>query len=115
MFENGEGGKASLETAYAWSLLVAESGKENLVNNSDALLERVDNKAVTQKKAKKLMRKYGKEALDKQAELIAKRENGRQSSACVGSRLTCHRGSAHSADMTTGDIVNSGVLSAGER
>lgn len=115
MFENGEGKKASLEDAYAWSVLAAESGREKLVIKSDALLERVDNKAVAQKKANKLMKKYGKEALDKKADMLAKRDTGRRSGSCVGSRLTCHHATAHSADMTTGDIIMPGTGGVGEQ
>lgn len=113
MFENGEGKKTSMIDAYAWSMLAAESGREKLVNYSDAMLERVDNKAAAQKKANKLMKKYGREALDKKAEMLAKRDAGRRSGSCVGSRLTCHNATAHSADMTTGDIVMPGTGGVG--
>ena len=58
-FANGEGKTADLVGAYAWSVLAAESGSMDLQNHSDTLLEQNSDKADAEKRATKLMKKYG--------------------------------------------------------
>jgi len=105
MYANGEGKKVDLEAAYGWSALAAESGKEKLIINSEAMLERVSDKNAALKAAEKLNKKYGKEALQEKAVMVASRDIGRRSGSCVGSRLTCQRGSAYGAPITSGSVT----------
>lgn len=114
MYENGEGKSADLEDAYAWSVLAAERGDEKLVARSEDLFAQIDDHAGATKAAKKLMGKYGKQALDDRAEAIAKRGTGRRSGACTGSRLTCNRASSYDAPMTSGSGLQHTII-AGER
>ena len=75
--------------AYAWSVLAAESGSKDLQNHSDALLEQNSDKADAEKRATKLMKKYGDAALEKKAANRAKHDRGKSSGTCTGSRLRC--------------------------
>jgi len=102
MYENGEGKSVDLEDAYAWSVLAAEGGDEKLVAHSAGLLEQIIDKAGAQKAAKKLMGKYGKQALEDKAAYLAKRDTGRRSGACTGSRLTCNRAYGYDAPISGG-------------
>lgn len=89
MYANGEGKSASLTLAYAWSVLAAESGESQHVSNSDLLLQRTDDPARAQSSAAKLMKKFGKQAREKKAALMARRERQRRSGGCTGTRLGC--------------------------
>jgi len=102
MYARGEGKDVDIEEAYAWSYLAAESGNDVAIEKSTVLLERNEDKTAAQNRADKLMRKYGKAAQAERAERIAKQDAGRRSGACVGSRLTCQRGSAYDAPVTSG-------------
>ncbi len=95
MYANGEGRKVDIDKAFAWSALAAEGGNEKLVSYSDSLFELTTDKAAAEKVAKKLNKKYGKQALKKKAEAIASRDTGRRQGSCVGSRLTCYKGAAY--------------------
>ena len=114
MFANGEGRTVDLEDAYAWSVLAAEGGDEKLVTHSTDLFDQIDNKDGAEKAARKLMNKYGKQALDDKAEYLAKRDAGRRSGACTGSRLTCNRAYGYDAPITGGPELQH-TISAGER
>ena len=114
MFANGEGKKVDLEDAYAWSTLAAEGGDEKLLSYSADLLDQNADKDGARKAAKKLMGKYGKDALEEKAEMIAKRESGRRAGACTGSRLTCNRAYGYDAPITGGPELGH-TISAGER
>ena len=92
IFANGKGKSADINQAYAWSVLAAESGDEQMISNSDALLQRADNPAKAQSSADKLKKKYGKEALDLKADKLARREKERNSGRCTGTRLRCRGG-----------------------
>lgn len=92
MYANGEGKSANLTLAYAWSVLAAESGEAQLLNNSDVLLQLADDPVIAQNSAAKLKEKYGKQALETKAALIAKRERQRRSGSCTGTRLACQKG-----------------------
>ena len=92
LFANGKGKSADINQAYAWSVLAAESGDEQMISNSDALLQRADNPAKAQSSADKLNKKYGKEALDLKADKLARREKERNSGRCTGTRLRCRGG-----------------------
>ena len=105
MYARGEGKEVDLEEAYAWSYLAAESGNEVAVEKSAAMLESSQDEAAAQKRADKLMKKYGKKAQAERAERVAKQDAGRRSGACVGSRLTCQRGSAYDAPITSSSIT----------
>jgi len=91
MHANGEGTKLDLTEAYAWSALAAESGKENLINSSDELLQMNDDKARAEKRAAKLKKKYGKEVLTIRAKKQAERDSYSRSGRCTGSNLGCAR------------------------
>jgi TPR repeat protein len=92
MYANGEGKTTDLAEAYAWSVLAAESGSKDLRNHSDTLLEQNSNKVDAEKRATKLMKKYGEVALEKKAANRARKEKGKSSGTCTGSRLYCSRG-----------------------
>lgn len=92
MYANGEWKKVDLTEAYAWSVLAAEGGNEKLVNSSDELLLRTEDKPEAQERAEKLRKKYGKDALRMKAVRQAQRENQKRSGACTGSHMACSRG-----------------------
>ena len=92
MYVKGEGKSASLNQAYAWSVLAAESGEDQLVKNSIMLLQHTNDPAKAKVSAAKLKKKYGKQALDRKAALRAKHDNQRQSGRCTGTRLPCKAG-----------------------
>ena len=92
MFANGEGKSTDFNQAYAWSALAAESGDEEMMSNSDSLLQSADNPAKVQKSADKLIKKYGKKALELKAYKLAKREEERKSGSCTGTHLQCRGG-----------------------
>ena len=88
MFANGEGKSVDLTEAYAWSVLAAQSGKEEWLDRSDMLLGQVSSKPKAEEKAAKLMRNYGQAALEekhKKAEKRAREGTG----SCTGSRVAC--------------------------
>jgi len=88
MLAQGEGRKIDLTDAYAWSVLAAESGKEEWLDRSDMLLGQVSSKPKAEEKAAKLMRNYGQAALEekhKKAEKRAREGTG----SCTGSRVAC--------------------------
>lgn len=92
MYTRGEGKSADLKQAYAWSVLAAESGEEQLLSNSDLLLQRTVDPVKAQSSAAKLKKKYGKHALEKKAAVMAAREKQRKSGSCTGTHLACSRG-----------------------
>ena len=87
MYANGEGKKTDLVEAYAWSALAAEGGDEAYVEYSDTLLARIKDPAKAEKKAAKLIKKYGLETQQRKAEQSANRDPNR----CIGSLLGCKR------------------------
>jgi len=89
MYANAEGKSLDLTEAYAWSVLAAESGEEEMVISSDELLQLTNDKTKAQKRAKKLKKKYGKVALNQKAAKKAKRDALKGSGPCTGSRITC--------------------------
>lgn len=89
MYENGQGKKINLEEAYAWSVLAAQRGSAEKVKRRDSLLQEVKNKKKAEKKADKLMTKYGREALQKKAESRARLKHNTKSGGCTGSKLGC--------------------------
>ena len=89
MYAAGEGVKADLVMAYAWSKLVAESGVEGMTEKSDMLLQKIDDKAKAEKKAEKLKKKYGKQALADKAASKAKYKASHAMGGCTGSKLGC--------------------------
>jgi TPR repeat protein len=86
MYANGEGKKTDLADAYAWAVLAAEGGDEELVAKRDELLQQASDKTKAQEEAAKLKEKYGKLALEKKA---AKREEMTGGGACTNSRIGC--------------------------
>ena len=89
MYANGEGKKVDLTEAYAWSVLASESGTDEFAGRRDTLLEQTEDKAAAQKKADKLMGKYGEAALKKKAESKERLRRNTKSGGCTGSRLDC--------------------------
>lgn len=88
MAAKGEGTRASLTDAYAWSIL-AEEGKSGKARRfSDELLEQINDKDKARKKAAKLKKKYGREAIRKKAERM-KKVNQKKLVPCTGSRVVC--------------------------
>jgi TPR repeat protein len=91
MCVKGEGQTVDLTKAYAWSVLAAESGSQDLLDHSASLLEKNSDKAAAEKSAEKLKKKYGEVALEKKAAYRARTEEGKSSGTCTGSRLRCSR------------------------
>ena len=92
MYANGEGKKPDTAEAYAWAVLAAENGDEQAVIRRDELLAQANDKVKAQKEAEKLVKKYGRVALEKKAQ---KRENMRSAhemGGCTGRRLGCSDG-----------------------
>jgi len=92
MYATGEYKSIDLTEAYAWSMVAAESGKEKYVNISTELLLQADNKTAAEKRANRLVDKYGKEAQRERAARLAAKENDKRSGQCTGTRLACSRG-----------------------
>lgn len=89
MYEKGEGKKVNLEDAYAWSVLAAERGSTTIAERRDSLLERVKDKEKAEKKAEKLVAKYGRAALQRKADSKARLKANTKSGGCTGSKLDC--------------------------
>jgi TPR repeat protein len=89
MYENGEGTKVNLVEAYAWSVLAAQRGAAEKVSRRDSLLEQNSDQKAAEKKANKLMSKYGRAALQKRADSKAKLKHNTKSGGCTGSKLGC--------------------------
>jgi TPR repeat protein len=89
MYANGEGTKLDLEEAYAWSVLAAERGAADIVNRRDQLLQQVGDKQAAEKRAEKLLSKYGREARQKKADSKAQLKQNTKSGGCTGSKLSC--------------------------
>ena len=89
MYESGEGAKVNLNDAYAWSVLAAQRGASQKVNRRDNLLEQSSDRKTAEKKADKLLSKYGREALQKRADSKAKLKHNTKSGGCTGSKLGC--------------------------
>ena len=87
MFVNGEGKSVDLTEAYAWSVLAEEGGKVGLTQSSDVLLQRTSDQSVAQKKALKLKKKYGQQAL-KERDLKRTRADAARRSGSMGSNLS---------------------------
>jgi TPR repeat protein len=92
MYANGEGKSVDLTEAYAWSAVAAESGKEQYVKISDELLLKTQDKAAAEKRATKLVDKYGKAAQKERSERMTAKENDKRSGRCTGTRMGCSRG-----------------------
>ena len=89
MYANGEGKKMDLTEAYAWSVLAAQRGAKDMKAKRDSLLEQNSNKKAAEKRASKLMSKYGRAALQKKADSKAKLKHNTKSGGCTGSKLGC--------------------------
>ncbi len=89
MYVNGEGKSIDLTVAYAWSVLAAESGEGEMVDKSDLLLEQTSDKALAEKKAAKLKKKYGKVALNERAKKLERIRLNNEMGGCTGSRIGC--------------------------
>ncbi len=92
MYAKGEGKSTDQTEAYAWAMVAAESGKEKYVKISEELLQQTNDKAAANKRATKLIDKYGKTAQSERAARMASKENDRPSGRCTGTRLACSRG-----------------------
>jgi TPR repeat protein len=91
MYANGEGKKVNLTKAYAWSVLAAEGGQEQMVNYSEELLQRTNDKSKSLESASRLKKKYGKQALEAKAKQRGRDELYIAGSDCTGSRLPCKK------------------------
>jgi len=89
MIANGEGTKTNLEEAYAWSTLAVEGGHEGAISTRHDLLQQIEDQEEAERKATKLKKKYGQQALREKADKIAKHRSRGKSHNCTGSRLGC--------------------------
>lgn len=92
MYAAGEGKSVDLTEAYAWSVVAAESGKDDYVKHSSDLLLLTENKAAAEKRAAKLVKKYGRDAQRVRTARLTSKENEKRSGQCTGTRLACSRG-----------------------
>lgn len=89
MYVDGKGKNVDLIEAYAWSVLAAESGVEGIIAKSERLLQETKNKAAAEKRASKLLQKYGKDALFAKAKRKEMMKYNHKSGGCTGSKLGC--------------------------
>ncbi len=89
MYAKGEGKKIDFEEAFAWSMLAAEGGNEVLLKQSDELLLQASDKTQAEKRAAKLKKKYGEQALKEKADRRATRKLNHEMGGCTGSKLGC--------------------------
>ncbi len=89
MYARGEGKRVNLEDAYAWAVLAAERGSTEIAERRDSLLLQVKNKKSAEKKADKLLSKYGRAALQAKADSKAKLKANTKMGGCTGSKLGC--------------------------
>ena len=89
MYANGEGKNVDLNEAYAWSVLAAENGSDEMEVKSHELLQQITDRSVAEKKAEKLIRKYGEDSLRKKADKRETMKYNHKSGGCTGSRLGC--------------------------
>ena len=92
MYVDGKGKDIDLAEAYAWSVLAAESGVEGIAIKSEKLLQQTEDKAAAEKRAGKLMNKYGKDALQAKADKRERMKYNHKSGGCTGSKLGCSSG-----------------------
>jgi len=92
MYANGEGKGANLDEAYAWTVLAAEGGGEELSIRSDELLLQINDQAKAEKRAAKLQKKYGETALKEKARKREIRKLNHEMGGCTGSKLGCSGG-----------------------
>ncbi len=91
MYAEGEGVSVDLVESYAWATLAAEGAEVELAKLNKTLLPQIKAPSKAEKKAAKLIKKYGKQA---QAERVAKHSRrGRviDEGSCTGSKLACPR------------------------
>ena len=91
MYANGEGKKADLNEAYAWSVLAAEGTEEKWQKNSDMLREKVTSNSKAEEEAARLKRNYGELALEEKQRKAEKRRSKGSVGSCTGSRIACKR------------------------
>jgi TPR repeat protein len=91
MYSRGEGRKIDFSEAYAWSVLAGAGAGTAGAMSRDELLAQTDDPAAAQKKAGKLEKKYGKQAIAEREMIRAERTATRRSGACMGSNLSCSR------------------------
>ena len=89
MYVDGKGKKVDLNEAYAWAVLAAESGVEGIVAKSERLLQQTEDKTAAEKRASRLLNKYGKDALLSKAERKEMMKYNHKSGGCTGSKLGC--------------------------
>jgi TPR repeat protein len=89
MYANGEGKAVDLTEAYAWSVLAAEGGAKEILEKSELLLQQVDDKSLAEKKAAKLKKKFGEEALRRRQQKYDNVKYYHKSGGCTGSRVGC--------------------------
>jgi len=92
MYVDGKGKDIDLAEAYAWAVLAAESGVEGIAIKSEKLLQQTEDKAAAEKRAGKLMNKYGKDALQAKADKRERMKYNHKSGGCTGSKLGCSSG-----------------------
>lgn len=89
MYTEGEGKEADLTQAYAWSVLASEGGADEILEKSQSLLQQVNDKALAEKKAAKLMNQYGVAALAARKAKYERMKADHKGGGCTGRRLGC--------------------------
>lgn len=91
MYAEGQGKKVDLEESYAWAALAAEGNESALDELNNSLLPQLENPSKAQKKAAKLVKRYGRAAQQKRVADHNKRGRVVDEGACTGSKLACPR------------------------
>lgn len=91
MYANGEGKSVNFTEAYAWGVVAAEGNEEKLARVNEDLLHLTKNSAAAEKKAAKLVKKYGKQAQQERLVRMRQRNSHRDTGSCTGSMLACPR------------------------
>ena len=91
MYANGEGKSVNLTEVYAWAVVAAEGIEEKLARINEDLLDLTKDSAAAEKKAAKLVKKYGRQAQLERIARIQQRNSHRDTGSCTGSMLACPR------------------------
>lgn len=89
MYAEGEGTSADLVESYAWATLAAEGNETELAKLNETLLPQIEDPSKAEKKAAKLIKKYGEQAQKKRIANHRKRGRVIDEGACTGSKLAC--------------------------
>lgn len=91
MYAEGEGKSIDLAESYSWAALAAEGNDVELAELNETLLPKIKSPSKAQKKADKLISKYGKQAQLERISRHSRRGRVLEEGSCTGSKLACPR------------------------